>query len=661
MKYIYYIPLLTLLIAVSGCNTSQKESVTSPDQQIKVKIGLQEGRLYYTVAKKDQTILGRSFLGFELQGSSLKDRFTITGIRHSSFYEQWDQPWGEEMTVENHYNEMIVDLQETTPSARKLSVVFRVFNDGLGFRYLFSEQENLKEFVIMDELTEFNLLQDHEAWGLAHDTKFYEGLYEKLNVSCLDTVCTPLTLETAGGLYLTIHEANLTDYAAMKLTPTKGSTQLKVYLTPWTTGEKVFIQVPGATPWRIMIIVETPGDLILSRLMLNLNEPSKIADISWIKPGRYIGIWWGMYMKKHTWEMGPKHGATTKNTKQYMDFAAKHGFSGVLVEGWNPGWEKWSNYSFTESYPDFDIEEVTRYGREKGVALIGHHETGGEVARYEEQMEDAFAYYKKHGVHAVKTGYVGGILDGKERHSSQFGVRHYRKIIETAARYQIMIDNHEPVMPTGLQRTWPNLITQEGVRGQEWDAWDVDEGNPPVHTTVIPFTRGLAGPMDFTPVTFNFENPVLPQTRVQTTIAKQLALFVVLYSPLQMASDMIENYENRPEFEFITSCPVNWSATTVPEAKIGEYVTIARKDRDSEAWFVGSITGEHAREAQIDLSFLDDNRSYIATIYRDGKDADWRSNPYPVEIEERTVDSGTVLVINQASGGGTAIRITPNL
>ncbi|MCD8165626.1 MAG: glycoside hydrolase family 97 protein [Bacteroides sp.] len=660
MKYNYYIPLLMLLIAVSGCNTSPKESVSSPDRQIKVKVGLQDGRLYYTVAKENQTILDRSFLGFELQGSSLKDNFRITNIRHSSFYEQWDQPWGEETTVENNYNEMIVDLQETTHSARRLSVAFRVFNDGFGFRYLFPEQENLKEFVIMDELTEFNLIQDHQTWGLSYNTKFYEGLYEKQNISQLDTVCTPLTMETAGGLYLTIHEANLTDYAAMNLTPQEGSTRLGVYLTPWSTGEKVFTQAPGATPWRTMIIAENPGDLILSRLMLNLNEPSKIEDTSWIKPGRYIGIWWGMHMKKHTWEMGPKHGATTKNTKQYMDFAAKHGFSGVLVEGWNPGWEKWCNYSFTESYPDFDIEEVTRYGREKGVALIGHHETGGEVARYEEQLEDAFAYYQKHGVHVVKTGYVGGILDKKERHSSQFGVRHYRKVIETAARYQIMIDNHEPVMPTGLQRTWPNLMTQEGVRGQEWDAWDVDGGNPPVHTTVIPFTRGLAGPMDFTPVTFKFENPVLPQTRVQTTIAKQLALFVVLYSPLQMASDMIENYENRPEFEFITSCPVNWSATTVPEAKIGEYVTIARKDRDSEAWFIGSITGEHPREAQIDLSFLDDDRSYTATIYRDGKDADWKSNPYPVEIEERTVDSGTVLVIHQASGGGTAIRITPN-
>ena len=396
--------------------------------------------------------------------------------------------------------------------------------------------------------------------------------------------------------------------------------------------------------------------------MLNLNEPCKIEDTSWIQPGRYIGIWWGMHMKKQTWEQGPKHGATTENTMNYIDFAAKHGFSGVLVEGWNYGWDgDWSangdQFSFTKAYPDFDLEKITSYTASKGVRLIGHNETGGAAQNYEAQLDSAFALYQKCGINAVKTGYVNPLLDHKELHGSQYGVRHYRKVIETAAKYNIMIDNHEPVMPTGLQRTYPNLMTQEGVRGQEYDAWSADGGNPPEHTTTIPFTRGLAGPMDFTPGTFNFNNPVHPQTHPQTTLAKQLALAVVLYSPLQMASDMIENYENNPAFDFITSCPTNWAKTVVPEAKIGEYVTIARKDRDSENWFIGSITNASPREVNLPLSFLDANASYKAHIFADGEEANYKNNPYPVTITEENVNSSTVLTLKQAPGGGTAIMI----
>jgi alpha-glucosidase len=394
--------------------------------------------------------------------------------------------------------------------------------------------------------------------------------------------------------------------------------------------------------------------------MLNLNEPSKIEDTSWIEPGRYIGIWWGMHTERYTWFQGPKHGATTANVKRHIDFAAENGFSGVLVEGWNDGWQNdWTvegdKFSFTQAYSDFDLPEITEYAASKGVKLIGHNETGGATQNYEAQLEDAFAMYQKFGVNTVKTGYVSPLLDGKERHNSQYGVRHYRKVIETAAKYHIMIDNHEPVMPTGLQRTWPNLMTQEGVRGQEWDAWSTDGGNPPDHTTIIPFTRGLAGPIDFTPGTFKFENPVHPQTRVRTTIAKQLALSVVIFSPLQMASDEIENYEGVPAFGFITQCPTNWSRTVVPHASIGEYVTIARRDRDSENWYVGSITNAEARNLSLPLDFLDEGARYTAQIYKDGAGADYQTNPHPVAIEEQEVDSTTTLELNLAAGGGVAI------
>lgn len=653
--------LFVFLILTSCANDSQQEKVNSPDGSIRVSIGLENGKAYYTVQKNDKPILDKSFLGFELKDNTLGENMNITGFKHSSFTETWTQVWGEETKVENTYNQLYVNLEEKEGLKRKFSVVFRVFNDGVGFRYEFPEQENLKDMVIMDELTEFALTDNHDAWSIpAYRTEYYEGLYKKAPLNEQDTVCTPLTVETKDGTYLSIHEANLTDYAALNLTPKNGTTVLKADLTPWSTGEKVFMSAPGVTPWRTIIIADKPGDLLLSRLMLNLNEPCNFDDVSWIKPGRYIGIWWDMHMKNNTWEMGPKHGATTKNTMRYIDFAAKHGFSGVLVEGWNYGWENdWTKegdkFSFTKTYPDFDIEKITKYAAMKNVKLIGHHETGGSTKNYEFQMDSAFAFYHRYGINTVKTGYVSPLLDHKERHSSQYGVQHFRKVIETAAKYQIMIDNHEPVMPSGLQRTYPNLMTQEGVRGQEWDAWSTDGGNPPEHTTIIPFTRGLAGPIDFTPGTFKFENPVHPQTRVQTTLAKQLALSVIIYSPLQMASDLIENYENNPAFEFITSCPANWSKTVIPEAKIGEYVTIARKDRDSENWYAGSITGSSARKLVLPLNFLDEGITYKAKIFKDGKGADYKTNPYPVDIETSDVTSATVLDIDLASGGGTAV------
>lgn len=415
--------------------------------------------------------------------------------------------------------------------------------------------------------------------------------------------------------------------------------------------------------WRTMIIVDKPADLLLSRLMLNLNEPCAIESTEWIKPQRYIGIWWAMHRKVNTWEQGPIHGATTDNTKRYIDFASENGYDGVLVEGWNHGWDgDWSaegdKFSFTKPYPDFDIEEITRYAAEKGVKLIGHHETGGATINYENQLDSAFALCSRLGINTVKTGYVNLLLDGKELHSSQYGVRHYRNVIETAAKYNVMIDNHEPVMPTGIQRTYPNLMTQEGLRGCEYDAWSADGGNPPEHTVTIPFTRCLAGPVDYTPGILNYENPVPPYTRPQCTIAKQLALALVLYSPLQMSADMIENYEGRPEFEFLRRCPTNWAKTIVPEARIGEFLTIARKDIGSDDWYIGSITNSNSHQGKIKLDFLDPNYEYTATIFADGPDADYKDNPYPVVISEIPVKHTSSLNLNLAKGGGAAAIIS---
>ncbi len=666
MKNVIYLSLVASvgLATLAGCGKTTNPTLTSPDGTIAVEVSAKAGKLYYTVDQGRQPVLNDSRLGLVLGEGDLADGLRITNVEHTSFDQTWEQPWGEERTVRNHYNEMSVTVEQQD-SGRTFAVVFRVFDDGIGFRYEFPQQEALGKFVVMDELTEFALAGNHTAWSIPAETQYYEALYASGPAGSLATaVSTPLTMQTADGHYLSIHEAALTDYPALNLVaPQVGTPTLKADPTRWSTGEVAFMEAPRTTPWRTLIVAGSPGGLILSRLMLNLNEPSQIEDTSWIEPGRYIGVWWGMHTERYTWYQGPKHGATTENVKRYIDFAAAHNFAGVLVEGWNDGWQNdWTvegdKFSFTRTYSDFDLEEITRYAARKNVKLIGHHETGGATKNYEAQIEDAFALYQKYGVDVVKTGYVSPLLDGKERHSSQYGVRHYRKVIETAARYHIMIDNHEPVMPSGLQRTWPNLMTQEGVRGQEWDAWSTDGGNPPEHTTVIPFTRGLAGPMDFTPGTFYFTNPVHPGTRVQTTVAKQLALSVILYSPLQMASDEIENYEGNPAFEFITRCPTNWETTSVPEAVIGSHVVIARRDRDSDEWFVGAITNAEARAVSLPLDFLETGVSYNARIFCDGPGADYRTDPYPVEIIDTQVDSTSTLDLNLAPGGGSAIILT---
>lgn len=668
MKRIFVLPIFISVVAgltAASCTDSKAMDVSSPDGRLKFSLNLTpEGKLYYKLKRGESAVVDSSALGLKCREISFGNRAKVKKIERTSTDETWRPVWGEESEIRNNYNEMRVDLQEVTDSGTTMDYTLRVrvFPDGVGFRYEVPGQQGLDSITVLDELTEFSLAEDGVAWSIPWNHEYYEHLYEPSLVSRLDTVCSPLTIKMTDSLYVAIHEAALEDYAAMNLHPVS-STRLKCWLTPWSSGEKVFAKAPMKTPWRTMIVASTPGDLMLSRLMLNLNEPCAIEDTSWIEPSRYIGIWWGMHRKNYTWGQGENHGATTENTKRYMDFAAANGFGGVLVEGWNYGWDgDWSangdQFSFTKPYPDFDIDEITRYGKEKGVRLIGHHETGGAAKNYESQMDSAFALYERLGVNSVKTGYVNQLLDGKEYHSGQYGVRHYRKVIETAARHHIMIDNHEPVMPTGLQRTYPNLMTQEGVRGCEYDAWSPDGGNPPEHTVTIPFTRCLAGPVDYTPGTFDYNNPVPPYTRPQATIAKQLAMAVVLYSPLQMASDMIESYEGRPEFEFLKRCPTDWDRTVVPEAKIGEYVAVARKEKGTDDWYIGVMTGSKAHKSRLNLDFLDSGSKYVAKIFADGINAHYKENPMPVAISEQEVDSTSALDLALACGGGAAVIIS---
>ncbi len=608
----------------------------SPDKSIKVLFTLIDGQPSYALTKNGKALIEPSALGFSfIDQPDFHKGFKLLSAEKSTIDETWEQPWGEFKTIADNHNELIVHLKSVGEQQILLDIVFRAFNDGIGFRYVFPKQEMLSEVKIQDELTEFTFTEEHEVWWIPvhSENSYYESLYKKNRINETDTINTPATFETADGLYLAIHEANLTDFASMTLRKVNNK-KYTSELVPWSDGVKVYAKTPFVSPWRTIIIGEKPGDLVTSTLMLNLNDPCKIEDVSWIEPSKYIGIWWGMHLEKYTWAQSPKHGATTENVMQYIDFASENGFNGVLVEGWNPGWDdRWwedgSYFNFTESYPDFDLSKIAVYAALKNVRLIGHHETGGAVANYEKQMKDAFALYHKHGINAVKTGYVNKYLDGKEWHDSQFGVRHYRKVIETAAKYHIMIDNHEPAKGTGLQRTYPNLMTQEGARGQEYDTWSADGGNPPSHTTTIPFTRMLAGPFDFTPGTFNFDYRVVGKTHVNTTLAKQLAVYVVIFSPQQMASDLPENYEGNPAFKFIKDIPCIWADTKVLNAKIGEFVTMARKDWDSEDWYIGSITNEHPRTIEVNLSFLTDGMDYRAEIYADGNNASYNSNPYP--------------------------------
>lgn len=654
--------LISIVGATSTANAAAPIKATSPDGRIAVEVNTNnKGELYYSITRDGKAIVKPSRLGLDLSGATpLADGFRTVSATITETDTVWHPVWGEEAAIRDHHKELKIKLrQPKLAPGRETAVTFRIFDDGVGFRYEYHRQPSLGDFTITDELTEFNFAEPHKSWSIHADkTNYYEGLYRKLPLDSIGRASTPVTIKTSDGLSMALHEAALTDYAAMNVEATPGKASLKVDLTPWSTGEKVFVTDTRTSPWRTLIIAEDDGKLLLSRIMLNLNEPCKIEDTSWIIPQRYVGVWWDYHMRTATWKAGPRHGATTANIKRYIDFAARNGFGGVLAEGWNKGWEDY-NFSFTEPYDDCNMDSIAAYAAQKGVGFIAHHETGCRVDNYEAQLSDAMKYLADKGIHYVKTGYCDyRLLNNKEKHASQYGVRHFRKVIEEAARNKVAIDNHEPVMPTGLQRTYPNLMTQEGVRGQEWDAWNRAGGNPPSHTVTIPFTRGLAGPMDFTPGTFSFENPIVPQTRVQTTIAKQLALFVILYSPLQMASDMIEHYEANPgPLQFMGQCPTDWERTLYPEAELGKYITVARKAKDSDDWFIAGATGDDPHTATLRFDFLDPDCKYTATIYRDGPFADWESNPTSLTIEQREVDSNSLLYIPEARSGGFAMRV----
>lgn len=653
--------------------------VCSPDGKVKVTFILKNGITYYDVIYYNKHIIKPSKLGFTFNNAEpLNKNFMITDHNYNSFDENWIQPWGEVKEIRNNYNELRVDLEEFTETHRKMILIFRVYNYGLGFRYQLPKQQNLSYFEIMEEETEFVLSGDNEAWWIpAFQKNRYEYLYRNTPISSLVNsfaVQTPLTMKTTDGLYMSIHEANLTDYTSMTLMPL-GNNKLVADLVPWSNGVKVIGCTPFRTPWRTIQIGEKPGDLITSYLILNLNEPNKLGDVSWVKPGKYVGIWWGMHIGKYTWGSGPKHGATTENAKKYIDFAAKYGFPMVLIEGWNKGWDNdWEKhgekFDFINPYDDYDIIKVTSYAAKKGVKIIGHMETAAAIQNFQRQMERAFAFYKILGIDVVKTGYVGwdpevkrldeeGNLLGMEWHHGQYMVDHYRKVIITAAPYHISLDVHEPIKDTGERRTYPNMMTREGARGQEYDAGSPDGGNPPEYTTIIPFTRMLAGPFDYTPGILElFYKEYKPNNRVNGTIAKQLALYVVIYSPLQMAADLPENYEkHRDAFQFIIDVSTDWEDTKVLNGAIGKYITTVRKDRNSEDWYLGSITNENGRTLDAPLTFLEPDIKYVAEIYADGDDAHWKTNPYGINIYKTIVDRNTILKLTLAPGGGQAIRI----
>ena len=658
-NFLSLVPLLFFL--VSGCKQLHKPlSVASPDEKNTITFHLSEtGEPYYKVMRNGEVLVNDSRLGLEFADyESLAGNLEIVNSSITTFDETWTQPWGETEKIRNHYNELVITLQEQAETARSFSIVFRAYDDGVAFRYEVPDFAQGKEYHITNELTEFELAHDFNAWWIPAygEGMDYEALFSNDKLSSLtENIHTPLTLEQGDSLYVSVHEASLINYAGMTLKPS-GKT-LSCDLVPWSTGEKVRMTGDLTTPWRTLQIAENAGDLVTSYLILNLNEPSKLENTDWIEPAKYAGIWWGMHIKTQTWGSGPQHGATTENTKALIDFAAANNLKGVLAEGWNVGWDgDWSSgeFSFTEPYPDYDIAELSAYAASKGVGLVAHHETGGNVIHYESQLKDALEFLKAHNIHYLKTGYVCDKTNGKEYHQSQYMVNHYNKVMKMAAEYEVMLDVHEPVKATGLRRTYPNMMTREGVRGTEYEAWS--EGNPPEHTVILPFTRGLAGPIDYTPGIFDITIKNQPDFRVHTTLAKQLALYVALYSPLHMAADLPEHYEGQPAVQFIRDVPTDWSETKVLSAKIGEHYTVARKDRNSEDWYIGSITNAEGRAIEVSLDFLTDGEKYEAQLYVDGENASMEENPLAITISTQEVSKNENLTIRLAPGGGAAIR-----
>ncbi len=669
---------LSILVAlpvllVAGAGLAGAMEVSSPDGELVFALTVNErGTPQYALTYRGRVVVRESQLGLRFLDHPHLDRdLEFTGSETGSASERWEQPWGERRVVTDRHNELLVHVARKDGAAR-YDLRVRVFDDGVGFRYEVPDQPGFDRVDVVDELTEFHIPDGALAW-YTPGRRFnrYEYIYETTPLVELQTAHTPMTMRLPDGTHLSIHEAALVDYAAFVLDQRRPNV-LQADLTPWSDGIRVKTEAPFRSSWRTIQVAPDAVGLINSDLILNLNEPNKLGDVSWVEPGKYIGIWWAMHIGTATWGSGPKHGATTENTKRHMDFAAEHGFDGVLVEGWNVGWDGdwfWNGdlFRFDEPYPDFDISEVTEYGRQLGVRLIGHHETSGNVTNYANQMDDAFDFYERHDVIQVKTGYVADASDIKrvdergmphyEWHDGQFMVNEYLKSVTEAAERKISINTHEPIKDTGLRRTYPNWVTREGARGQEFNAWGVPP-NPPEHTAILPFTRMLAGPMDFTPGIFNLTfDGALSRQRVQTTLAKQLSLYVVIYSPLQMAADLPENYEANPApFRFIVDVPADWEESIAVAGEVGDFVAIARRERGGDDWYLGALTDEKPRTVSIPLTFLDRRRNYVAEIYRDGDNAHWWTDPYDIVIESRPVTARDTLTLPLAASGGAAIR-----
>ncbi|MEZ0469601.1 glycoside hydrolase family 97 protein [Luteimonas salinilitoris] len=645
--------------------------IASPDDTLQVEVTTDpEGRASYSVSRHGKPVIAPSRLGILLTDApKLERNLQLVAQEERTHDETWEQPWGERRFVRDRHNELRVTFAERAGAGRRFDVVFRVFDDGVGFRYDFPDQDALRQVHIADELTEFVVADPATAWWIpALEWNRKEYVYQRTPLAEVGYAQTPLTLRTDDGLHLAFHEAALLDYSAMNLMRVEGR-RLRAVLFPGTGAAKVERTAPFATPWRVLLVSEDAGGLAESDLVLNLNAPNALGDVSWVKPMKYLGIWWEMHLDTKTWGSGPRHGATTEHALRFIDFAAEHGIGGVLIEGWNVGWDgDWfangEAFSFTEPYPDLDLERVAAHARAKGVRLIGHHETSGHAAHYESQLDDALDLYQRLGIDAIKTGYVadGGqakVLgdDGtlhQAWHEGQAMSRHHIKVITEAAKRRIGINPHEPIKDSGLRRTYPNWMTREGARGMEYNAWDLP-GNPPEHEATLVFTRMLDGPMDFTPGVFVMNTK--SGEKIATTLAKQLALYVVIYSPLQMAVDLPEHYEARMDaFQFIKDVAVDWEDSRVLNGEIGEFVTIARRERGGDDWYLGAVTDGEARELQVPLSFLDAGRRYTAQIYRDGPDAGWQRNQTDLEIEEREVGAGDTLTLRLAPGGGQAIR-----
>lgn len=681
----------------------QAQEISSPDKNLILKFELKDnGVPTYQLSYKQKEVIKTSKLGLETKDvPSFMDGFTVAKTEQNTFDESWNPVWGEQRTIRNNYNELLVTLTQKAVQDRMIRIRFRLFNDGLGFRYEFPSQKNLNYFIIKEEHTQFALTGDHKAFWLPgdFDTQEYETVTSNLseirgkmkaavtpNVSQTTFsptgVQTPLMLKSKDGLYINIHEAALVDYSCMSLNLDDKNFVLESFLTPDAIGDKGYMQAPTQSPWRTIVVSDKAADILASKLILNLNEPTKYKDVSWIKPVKYVGVWWEMITGKSTWaytdlenvQLGitdysktkpnGKHGANTQHVKEYIDFAAKNGFDAVLVEGWNQGWEDWFGktkdyvFDFVTPYPDFDVKELHRYAAEKGVKIIMHHETSGSVRNYERHLDTAYKFMVENGYNAVKSGYVGQIIPRGEHHYGQWLVNHYLYAITKAAEYKIMVNAHEAIRPTGLSRTYPNLIGNESARGTEYEAFG---GNNPDHTTILPFTRLMGGPMDYTPGIFETQvSAYNPENKsfVHTTLVHQLALYVTMYSPLQMAADLPETYNKYMDaFQFIKDVAVDWDETHILEAEPGDYITIARKAKNKEEWYIGSITDENARTANVTFEYLPKGKTYQATIYADGKNASYDKNPKSYAIHKVKVTSKTVLKQFIAPGGGAAISI----